>query len=59
MDKGLSPNEMYIQDIAKKLNDNDKQFKLSCLFSDGKTMFLILFAPVETLETPLHDIFSS
>lgn len=59
MEKGKNPNEMYVQDIAKKLNDYQSQFKLSCIVSDEKTIFLILFAKVEMMETPMNDLLSN
>jgi hypothetical protein len=54
MERGNNPNEMYVQDIAKKLNDFQGQFRLSCIVSDDKNIFVILVAPAETPEeTPM------
>jgi hypothetical protein len=50
MEKGNNPNEMYVQDLAKKLNDFQGNYKLDCIVSEEKIIFLILSVPLETLE---------
>jgi hypothetical protein len=42
MKKGMNPNDVYVKDIAMKLNIQDN-FKLCTIVSDETTIFLILF----------------
>jgi hypothetical protein len=51
MEKGNNPNETFIQDITKKLNDYLTLFKLCSIVSDEDTIYLILFSTVE-IDTP-------
>jgi len=42
LDANKDSNETLLQDIARKLNDYQEDYKLSCVFSDEKKIFLIL-----------------
>lgn len=44
MERGTNPNEIYIQDIARKLNDFQLHYKLSCVLADDNTVYLILYS---------------
>jgi len=42
LDSNKNSNENLLQDIARKLNDYQEDYKLSCVFSDEKKIYLIL-----------------
>lgn len=42
LDSNKNSNETLLQDIARKLNDYQEDYKLSCVFSDDKKIYLIL-----------------
>jgi hypothetical protein len=42
LDSNKNSNETLLQDIARKLNDYQEDYKLSCVFSDEKKIYLIL-----------------
>jgi hypothetical protein len=51
--KGNS-NENLLQDIARKLNDLQNDYKLSCVFSDDKVIYLILQSSIEKDESEIY-----
>lgn len=53
LDSNKNSNETLMQDIARKLNDYQEEYKLSCVFSDEKKIYLIL----ETSETEDCSLF--
>lgn len=58
MEQGNNPNKMFIQDIGIKLNNLNKFYKLSCVVSNEKNMFLVIYRDPEIaneLETPVED----
>lgn len=54
MEQGNNTNKIFLQDIAMKLNDFQHPYKLSCIVSDEKRFYLILYADLQDLanETP-------
>jgi hypothetical protein len=51
--KGIS-NENLLKDIARKLNDLQDDYKLSCVFSDDKVIYLILQTSIEKDESEIY-----
>ena len=45
MEKANSTNDGYLQDIAKKLNDFQMEYKLCCVLSDANSLFIVLMTP--------------
>lgn len=57
MDKNESPSQIYVQDITKKLNDYQTDYKLCCIVSDENVLFLVMYS--ENTETPEEEILNN
>jgi hypothetical protein len=55
MEQGNNSNKMLIQDIANKLNDFQLAYKLCCIVSEEKKIYIVLTADQEAVqsETPI------